>query len=63
MSMEIISAKTVRSNTAETDMCEYVPHEVTYRSDENSEKSKKIIMATDPMDAINKVRRLYDQMR
>ena len=55
--MQIISAKTVSPNNAETDMCEYVPHEVTYRIDENSEKSKKIIMARDPMDAIDKVRR------
>ena len=56
--MKIISAKTVGPNTAETDMCEYVPHEVTYKLEENSESlSKIIIIARDPMDAIDKVRR------
>jgi|TARA_B100001079_G_C16376223_1_gene499827 hypothetical protein len=55
--MQIISAKTVSPNNAKTDMCESVPHEVTYRLNENSKKSKKVIMARDPMDAIDKVRR------
>ena len=57
--MKIISAKTVDRNTAESDMCEYVRHEVTYWTEEWG-RSKKIIMARDPVDAINKVRRLHE---
>jgi|TARA_R110000787_G_scaffold97204_1_gene200736 hypothetical protein len=58
--MENISACTTYPNTPETDMQRFVMHTVKY-TDKNGEWKSLKIMASDPSDAIRKLKEVYSE--
>ena len=57
MSVTNISARTAQPNTPETDAMPVVDHVVNFTHD--GKEQTRTVLATDPMDAIDTVRRMF----